>query len=45
MTEEQKNALECFDIAEKRLHKQIKELLERRREYINTNNLNKQVKK
>ena len=45
MTEEQKRRIEEFDIAEKILHKQIKELLERRREYINTNNLNKQVKK
>lgn len=45
MTEEQKRRIAEFDIAEKILHKQLKELLERRREYINTNNLNKQVGK
>lgn len=45
MTEEQKRQIAEFDAAEKILRDSIKFLLERRREYINTNNLNKQVKK
>lgn len=43
MTEAQKRRIAEFDDAEKILHKQIKELLERRREYINTQQLNKKV--
>lgn len=41
MTREQKQTLKEFDAQQERLERQLRELLERRREYINTNQLNK----
>ena len=45
MTEEQRKMIEYFDREERYLASKLARLLEIRREYINTNNLNKQVKK
>lgn len=42
-TPEQQRRLAEFDDTERILHKQLKALLERRREYINTNQLNEKV--
>ena len=43
MTAEQKQALKEFDQQQEKLEQQLKALLERRREYVNTNQLNEQV--
>ena len=43
MTSEQKQTLKEFDEQQERLEQQLKALLERRREYINTNQLNEKV--
>ena len=43
MTKEQKQILREFDQQQDKLEKQLKVLLERRREYVNTNQLNKKV--
>ena len=43
MTKDQKKALKEFDAQQDRLEQQLKVLLERRREYINTNQLNKKI--
>lgn len=43
MTQEQKQTLKEFDQQQERLEQQLKALLERRREYVNTNQLNKKV--
>ena len=43
MTKEQKQILKEFDEQEEKLEWQLKALLERRREYINTHQLNKKV--
>lgn len=43
MTSEQKQILKEFDDRQEKLEHQLKTLLERRREYINTNQLNEKV--
>ena len=43
MTSEQKQILREFDQQQERLEQQLKALLERRREYINVNQLNEKV--
>lgn len=43
MTKEQKQILKEFDQQQEKLEWQLKALLERRREYINTNQLNKKI--
>lgn len=43
MTQEQKQILKEFDSQQVKLEQQLKVLLERRREYINTHQLNKKV--
>ena len=43
MTQEQKHVLKEFDDQQERLEQQLKTLLERRREYINTRELNNKV--
>ena len=43
MTAEQKQILREFDQQQEKLEQQLKALLERRREYVNTNQLNEQV--
>ncbi len=43
MTKEQKQILKDFDEQEEKLEQQLKALLERRREYINVNQLNEKV--
>ena len=43
MTSEQKQTLKEFDERQERLEQQLKVLLERRREYINVNQLNEKV--
>lgn len=43
MTSEQKQTLIVFDQQQARIELQLKALLERRREYINTNQLNEKV--
>ena len=43
MTSEQKQMLREFDQQQERLEQQLKALLERRREYINTRELNNKV--
>lgn len=43
MTKEQKQILKEFDQQEEKLEQQLKALLERRREFINTNQLNKKI--
>ena len=43
MTKDQKKALREFDAQQERLEQQLKALLERRREYINVNQLNEKV--
>lgn len=44
MTLEQKQTLKEFDQQEEKLEQQLKALLERRREYININQLNEKVR-
>ena len=43
MTQEQRQVLKEFDEQQARIELQLKALLERRREYINTNQLNEKV--
>lgn len=43
MTKEQKQILKEFDAQQEKLEQQLKALLERRREYINVNQLNERV--
>lgn len=43
MTQEQKQTLKEFDEQQARIELQLKALLERRREYINTRELNNKV--
>ncbi|NLY14581.1 MAG: hypothetical protein GXZ10_13320 [Gammaproteobacteria bacterium] len=43
MTSEQKQTLKEFDRRQEKLEQQLKALLERRREYVNTNQLNEKV--
>ena len=43
MTQEQRQTLKEFDEKQELLEQQLKALLERRREYINTHQLNKKV--
>lgn len=43
MTSEQKQILREFDRQQEKLEQQLKALLERRREFVNTNQLNKNV--
>ena len=43
MTSEQKQILKEFDSQQDKLEQQLKALLERRREFINTNQLNEKV--
>lgn len=43
MTLEQKQTLREFDQQQEKLEQQLKALLERRREFINTNQLNENV--
>ena len=43
MTQEQRKVLQEFDEHQEKLEQQLKALLERRREYVNTNQLNKKV--
>ena len=43
MTKEQGRTLKEFDSQQEKLEQQLKALLERRREYINTNQLNEKV--
>lgn len=43
MTSEQKQILREFDQQQEKLEQQLKALLERRREYINTRELNNKV--
>ena len=43
MTSEQKQILKEFDSQQVKLEQKLKVLLERRREYVNTNQLNKKV--
>lgn len=44
MTKEQKQILKEFDEKQELLEQQLKSLLERRREFINVNQLNKKVR-
>lgn len=44
MTPEQKQTLKEFDRQQEKLEQQLKALLERRREYINVNQLNEKVR-
>lgn len=43
MTQEQRQTLKEFDEQQEKLEKQLKALLERRREFINVNQLNERV--
>ena len=43
MTKEQKQVMKEFDDQQARIEQQLKALLERRREFINTNQLNEKV--
>ncbi len=43
MTSEQRQILKEFDEKQDRLEQQLKDLLERRREFINVNQLNEKV--
>ena len=43
MTQEQKQILREFDSQQEKLEQQLKALLERRREFINVNQLNEKV--
>lgn len=43
MTSEQKQILREFDQQQEKLEQQLKALLERRREFVNTNQLNHKV--
>ena len=43
MTQEQKQILKEFDEQEEKLEQQLKALLERRREFINVNQLNEKI--
>ena len=43
MTQEQRQTLKEFDSRQEKLEQQLKALLERRREYINVNQLNERV--
>ena len=43
MTQEQKQTIKEFDQQQEKLEQQLKALLERRREFINTRGLNKKV--
>ena len=43
MTLEQKQTLKEFDQQQEKLEQQLKALLERRREYINVNQLNEKI--
>ena len=43
MTQEQKQTLKEFDAQQEKLEQQLNALLERRREYINTRELNNKV--
>ena len=43
MTSEQRQTLKDFDEQQSRIELQLKALLDRRREYINTNQLNEKV--
>lgn len=43
MTAEQKQTLKEFDRQQEKIEQQLKALLERRREYLNTNQLNEKV--
>ena len=43
MTQEQRQALKEFDEHQARIEQQLKALLERRREFINVNQLNEKV--
>lgn len=43
MTSEQKQTLKEFDQQQEKLEQQLKALLERRREFINVNQLNEKV--
>jgi len=43
MTREQKQTLKEYDAQQEKLEQQLKALLERRREFINTNQLNEKV--
>ena len=43
MTQDQRQVLKEFDDQQERLEQQLKALLELRREYINTNQLNEKV--
>ena len=45
MTSEQKQILKEFDSQQEKLEQQLKALLERRREFINTRELNNKVRK
>lgn len=45
MTQEQRQTLKEFDSQQDRLEQQLKALLERRREFINVNQLNEKVRK
>ena len=42
-TQEQRKTIKEFDDQQERLEQQLKALLERRREYVNTNQLNEKV--
>lgn len=44
MTQEQKHILKDFDEQQARIEQQLKALLERRREFINVNQLNEKVR-
>ena len=44
MTSEQKQILKEFDDQQEQLEQQLKQLLERRREFINVNQLNEKVR-
>lgn len=43
VTQEQRQALLEFDLQQERLEQQLKSLLERRREFINVNQLNEKA--
>ena len=43
MTKEQRQILKEFDARQEKLEQQLKVLLERRREYVNVNQLNEKV--
>lgn len=44
MTSEQRQILKEFDSQQEKLEQQLKQLLERRREFINVNQLNEKVR-